>query len=120
MSVSRTTMTTSATIRDVLGTLVAPENYVCVVLEHMTECRKRHGSATVRIGITGQGLYPSHKILYSLEEGGEDVFGAWSDRTRFTETLHEDTWSSAHMTLSEVKELLADIRQIKRRVMVLG
>ena len=77
-------------------------------------CFKQHGDAYVRIGITGLGTHPSHKIVYTGTNGSEALFKAYAERTPFTENLHTHTWSSARMSIEEVKTFLGEIRGFKR------
>ena len=103
-----------STIRDVQPTLGAPEEYVRVVLGHLSACFKQHGNAYVRIGITGSGAFPSHKVVYTNADGGEVLFKAYAERTPFDTEIHIHTWSSARMSVKEVQTLLGEIRGFKR------
>jgi hypothetical protein len=69
---SRDPIPEDATIADVLGRLNAPERYVREVLGHMWECRKQHGAASVRIGVTGEGRAPHYQIEYPNPNGSGD------------------------------------------------
>jgi hypothetical protein len=103
-----------ATIRNVLPTLSNKDEYVRVVLGHMSECKKQHQNAFVRIGVTGQGKIPSHKIVYADPAGSEVFFKAWGEETLFTDVkIHENTWSTARMSWDEVRDLLGEIRGFK-------
>jgi hypothetical protein len=104
------------TIRDVLSTLTDKEEYARTVLEHLMACQSKHGrgNAFVRIGITGTGQFPSHKVTYDDPQGVEAVFDAYADRTRFTENLQVHTWSTARMSVEEVRALLGEMREFKR------
>ena len=101
------------TIRDVLPTLVDPEEFVRVIIGHLSQCSKLHLHATVRIGITGKGLYPSHKVMYDDADGKETLFGAFAESLRFTEKIGESNWSTARMTYAEVRSLMTEIRSVK-------
>ncbi len=99
-----------ATIADLVTTLQEPEEYVRVVLGNMHACKQKHKDAIVRIGITGQGRMPFHKITY-VENGSEKLFGAFDGRNAFTDVqIHTDTWSSKSMTYLEVQNLLGSLR----------
>jgi hypothetical protein len=99
-----------ATIADVAQTLLEPEEYVRVVLGNMHACKQKHKDAIVRIGITGQGKVPSHKVTYR-DNGDEKLFGAYDGRNPFTDVqIHTDTWSSNFMTYQEVQNLLGSLR----------
>ena len=102
------------TIRDVLPTLVDPEEFVRVIVGHLSQCFKQHQHATVRIGITGKGLYPSHKVVYDDSDGKETLFGAFAESLRFTENIGDSNWSTARMTYAEVRALMKEIQSIKR------
>jgi hypothetical protein len=106
----------TATIRDVQSTLEKPEEYVRVVLEHLMGCKRQHGSARVRIGITGMGKVPYHKIVYDGEDGAERLFGAYDGQHRFPEVApHDHAWSSVHMTVEDVRGILGELRTITGR-----
>jgi hypothetical protein len=57
-----------STLADVLATLAKPENYVRGMLENMYACKREHGNATARIGITGGGVAPNYRIEFEHEE----------------------------------------------------
>ena len=103
-----------STIRDVRPILAAPDEYIRVVLGHLMACFRQHGNAYVRIGITGLGTHPSHKIVYTDPKGDEMLFKAYAERTPFTENIQTHTWSSARMSVEEVKTLLGEVRGFKR------
>jgi HTH-type transcriptional regulator / antitoxin HigA len=50
------------------ATLARPESYVRGVLENMYECKREHGNAAARIGITGGGVAPNYKIEFEHKE----------------------------------------------------
>lgn len=104
----------NATIRDVLPTLTNKEEYVRIVLGHMRDRRTQHGHAFVRIGVTGSGKIPSHKIVYNDPEGNEILFDAWGENTPFRGVkIHEQTWSQTRMSWDEVSALIGEIRNYK-------
>ena len=43
------------------------------------DCNREHGTAAVRIGITGEGLYPNYRVEYR-EDTKIKVFSAYSGR----------------------------------------
>jgi hypothetical protein len=106
------------TIRDVVSTLADKEEYTRVVLEHLMACQSKHGkgNAHVRIGITGTGQFPSHKVIYDDPEGVETLFDAYAERTRFTENIQVHTWSTERMSVDEVRSLLGERRGFKQAV----
>jgi hypothetical protein len=61
------TITGDATIADIVGRLNKPMEYVRSVLEHMWECRREFGSASVRIGVMGEGRAPNYRLEYAKE-----------------------------------------------------
>ena len=110
------TLRPDATITDVLDTLHDREGYVRTVLGHMAACRSRHGNAIVRIGITGKGREPSHKVMYIGADGNELLFDAFGGTVSFGDSrVHEDTWSTSATTFEEVKLLIGKLRGFNAR-----
>ncbi len=109
-----------ATIREVLSTLKSPDAYVAGVFGKVNECRRAHGNAAVRIGVTGKGLMPYYRVIFDAEQGEPDIndriFGAYFDNhTPLEWTTAESSnalWSSRFMTYDEVRALLAEIRHL--------
>lgn len=100
-----------ATIEDVVPTLTTPKEYVRAIVSTMVPCFQKHGNATVRIGITGEGKMPFHKISFVGKDGKVEVFGAYSGESVFQDVkIHENTWSTSSMTYDEVRELLGKLR----------
>lgn len=100
-----------ATLADVRHTLLEPERHVATVLGTMSPCRKEHGNAHVRIGITGEGKVPYHKVAYLDESGNEQLYAAFDGKNKNEEYIvHEKTWSTKSMSFAEVQSLLGDIR----------
>jgi hypothetical protein len=62
------TLSQDATIADVLATLARAESYVRGMLENMYECKREHGNAVARIGITGGGVAPNYRIEFERNE----------------------------------------------------
>lgn len=56
-----------ATIADILGRLNKPEDYVRSVLANAWNCKRKVGSASVRIGITGEGRAPNYRLEYTKD-----------------------------------------------------
>jgi len=103
-----------STIRDVLNTLLKPEEYVRVVIGHMSACRRKHKNSFVRIGITGRGKIPSHKVVYDDPSGIEVLYKAYGEETEFTDVeVRISTWSTARMSYDDVGMLLGEIRGYK-------
>lgn len=104
-----------ATLADVRGSLSNAESHVATVLGTMSPCRKEHGNAHVRIGITGEGKEPYHKVVYFDGSGNECLYGAFIGKNAITDySIHEKTWSEKSMTFSEVQNLIGEIRGYKR------
>jgi hypothetical protein len=60
------TLIPDGTIADVLTTLSKPESYVRGMPEN--RCKREHGNAASRIGITGGGVAPNYRIEFENEE----------------------------------------------------
>lgn len=134
----------NVTIREIVGALHDPVEYVRQVFGNMMkvkharhECIQQHDEPVVRIGVTGQGAYPHYRVdpsadqLEVLEayeeydEGKENdyreyYFRAFHGRSHKELTwgimeLRGDSWSTGHMTLKEIRELLGELRGLKRR-----
>ncbi len=71
------TIANDATISDVVSDLNAPTAYVRGVLEHMWECKRQHGAAPVRIGVTGKGRAPHYRIEYPKNPSAASVFAVY-------------------------------------------
>ena len=122
-----------ATIRETLGSLLHPEEYVRRILEKMYECRSHRGSASVRIGVTGEGRAPNYRTEYLLD-GVRKVFAVYSglsheqredlgeltldnlfgDERMPDHALQGEHWSTRAMELGEVTALIGEIRGVKR------
>ncbi|TXN02310.1 hypothetical protein FV222_09660 [Methylobacterium sp. WL103] len=112
-----------ATIATVLSSLRNPERYVCGVLDQMFACRKAHGNAAVRIGVTGTGLMPYYRVIFDAEDGSADsndrIFGAYFDNHTPLEWKSSEAsnrlWSSRFMSFEEVQALLPQVRPSRVR-----
>ena len=101
----------NATIETIRHLLDDPEKFVRVVLGNMVPCRKEHGNAFVRIGITGEGKVPYHKIVWDDEAGAEQLYGSFDGKVMDEKyKVHVSTWSTARMSYEEVQALLGSIR----------
>lgn len=108
---SNKSITSDATLADVRHSLLNPERHVATVLGTMSPCRKEWGNAHVRIGITGEGKVPYHKIVYVDEGGVEKLYAAFDGKNKNEDYItHEKTWSTKSMSFEEVQALLGDIR----------
>jgi hypothetical protein len=112
-----------AKISDIIAKLDSPIEYVRRVLGNMGSCRKKHGTAFVRIGTTGRGVVPHYRVgpEFSLEVFNDnDVlaaqFVAFLGRSHkqlpwgFGE-LNGDNWSLGRMNYDEVQILLGSLRK---------
>lgn len=72
----------NVTIVDVVPTLTNPKEYVRAIVSTMSPCHQKHGNASVRIGITGEGKMPSHKVSFVGTDGKDELFGAYSRHGR--------------------------------------
>ena len=101
----------------------------------MTAVRREHGSAVVRTGTTGRGIFPHYRVdpgalqdalkkkfVLDEEDAGELInahFLAFHGRShkQFDWGILElrgEHWSDGQMTWEEVRELLGKLRQYKR------
>src|SRR5271166_1905243 len=112
-----------ATIADVLATLARPEGYVRRMLENMYECKREHGNATARIGITGGGVAPNYRIEFAPKGGIVGVFDGrshkriqWIDEIAQEDgvPVKEGHWSNRSMTIDEVSTFVGQIRKAKK------
>jgi hypothetical protein len=100
-----------ATLEDVRSTLTKPEDHVAMVLSTMQPCRRKHGNAQVRIGVTGTGKVPYHKVVYLDDDGAEQLFASFDGHNPdHKNKVHEHTWSTRAMSFAEVQGLLGRIR----------
>jgi len=123
-------LSVDATIADVRATLAKPEGYVRGMLEKMYECKREHGNATARIGITGGGVAPNYRIEFAL---GENPFGfkvgivgvfdgrrhkliEWIDEIAQEDGIQikDGHWSTRSMTVDDVSAFLGQIRATKK------
>ena len=101
-----------ATISDVWDKLANPQEYIEGVLKHLLDCKMTHGSAVVRIGVTGTGQKPYYWIMHLTPSGDRIPFAAYFDNhgpfsAENKEACEGTTWSSKVMTLKSVAALYA-------------
>jgi hypothetical protein len=103
------------TIATVLETLTNKEEYVRTVLANMAECRRQFGSCgRVYIGVTGGDKAPHHKITYINDRGNWQTFGAFNGKKPFKDVvIHDNSWSTAHMSIEDVQAVLGELRGFK-------
>jgi hypothetical protein len=106
-----------ATITDALPGIIGKEEYVRQIVGNLMECKRAHGNASVRIGVTGDGTAPYNRISYFNDAEKEIAFGAFVGASPFKNSMRvsDDTWSTASMTFAEVQALLGELRQFKVR-----
>jgi hypothetical protein len=104
-----------ATINDALPTIIEKEEFVRLILGNLMQCKRLHGNASVRIGVTGDGTAPYHRISYYNDAGIEVASGAFIGGSPFKNVtrVNDDTWSSTATTLAEVQAILGELRQFK-------
>lgn len=123
------------TIRDIIGSLAKPENYVRGVLSNMAEFRRRDIEPIVRIGTTGQGIYP-HYCLEPADRHDADPNDQLKALDQYCETLtafngrnHKpmewsfmeirgEHWSNGFMSFDEVQSLLGELRGYRGKNMI--
>jgi hypothetical protein len=127
-----------ATIRDVVGRLNKPAEYLRRVLEHMYECKREFETAFVRIGVTGNGRAPNYRIEYSKDSSGHWTYAVYNGLShqqiddlgdlgefllapleeieikRPDRSLQREHWSSRAMQWDEVAIVLGELRRRRR------
>jgi len=106
-----------ATITDALPGIIGKEEYVRQIVGNLIACKRAHGNANVRIGITGDDTAPYNRISYFNDAEKEIAFGAFVGASPFKSSMRvsDDSWSTASMTFAEVQALLGELRQFKVR-----
>jgi hypothetical protein len=100
-----------ATIASIQHLLADQEKFVRTVLGSMAKCRREHGNAFVRIGITGEGKVPYYKLIWDDGVGVEQLYGSFGGSVMDEKyKVHVDTWSTTRMSYKEVETLLGSIR----------
>lgn len=84
-------LASDATIADVVPTLQNPEEYLRVVLQNMFDCNQKHSRVLVRIGITGTGQVPYHKVSFIDPDGLENVYAAYDGKHPFKDAGTRDS-----------------------------
>lgn len=108
---ARDVIAPDSTLEDVEPTLLDAEKHVANVLWTMGACRKENGNALVRIGITGEGKAPFHKVTFLSGDDSEQLYGSYFGRNKDeTYQVHERTWSTRAMSYEEVQAQLGRIR----------
>jgi hypothetical protein len=111
----------NAMIADVVGRLLKPEEYVRSVLRHLYDCKRKHGAAWVRIGVTGEGKAPNYRTESDPGSGPDDArvyesFNGLSHKALSNEEkLVDENWSLAPTPLETIAELLGQTRNRSSR-----
>jgi hypothetical protein len=106
-----TPLPADATLETARPTLGKPEEHVRVILSNMAGCRKQHGNAHVRIGVTGKGRFPYHQIFY-LNDEAENLYGCFDGKRPFVPSEDASGWSTESMSFEQVQALLGSIRKV--------
>jgi hypothetical protein len=121
-------MPPDATLAYVMSTLARPEDYVRGMLRNLYDCKREHGGASARLGLTGGGVSPHYRIefplqLEALPNVSNGIFGAfdgrshklidWIDEASQSEgsILWDEHWSTNPMGIGDVTAFLAYIRR---------
>ncbi len=108
----------SATIKDVLHTLRDPVEYVRGVLGNFYACGLSTEQSSVRIGVSGNGIVPNYKIEI---QSNYDIYFMCSGMTHKVKSRQwysmfgGESWSDNYMTFSEVRDLLGQLRGVRRQ-----
>ena len=105
----------NATLRDVSRTLDDAEEFVRRVSGVMWEAHKAHGDIVMRLGITGAGRRPNYRLeTASNGQPFEAIDGnnhePWPPGFDYGAPAN---WSTATMTLDDVRSLLGELRAIR-------
>lgn len=130
-----------ATITVIRGRLSDPDAYLRGVLGNMILCRKRYGTAVVRIGTSGEGRAPHYRVQpaetyvdATMREvfavGDPEALAREEERTNTSlytayhgksheplkwgkKELQDVSWSDRWMNIEQVQSLLGEVRGIK-------
>ena len=121
-----TTLSNKVTIADVLHTLAQPEEYVRGVLANVFRSELDRDRLVVRIGVTGEGLWPNYKFDYidtdnTFELEFEETFEIYNGRSheQITHFGPDDikgmNWSLNHLGFADVQALLGALREARKK-----
>lgn len=114
---ARDSIPADATIDSISDLLENPEKFARTVLGTMHPCLKEHGNAFVRIGITGEGKSPYHKVIYDDGDGHEHLYGSFAGKVMDqTYKVHEQTWSTVRSSYADVQDLIGTITGYNSRL----
>ncbi len=118
-------ITPSSRVSDLINVLSDPVAYVSGVLSNFAFYGYDRDASTVRIGITGTGIFPNYKIEEPSVPGQFDMIAipgrTFSGRNhrQMTELddheRHDENWSTARMSFAELDALFSNLSQSKVR-----
>lgn len=123
------TLAPNATLADVAGTLLKPDDYVRIAYFKMKELEKEHGPLVLRIGIMGTGKVPhyrfdelSRSVIFDREHIHSIPVAAFNGRNHEPlvpegeepDILHERNWSTRGLNFADIEDVFRKIRGITR------
>jgi len=104
------TLTEEDTLITVYNGLTHPRAYAVGALHKMRACRREHGNASVRIGITGSGQKPCFRVTYMDAGGAEQIYGSWWDTgdALVREDAQNQNWAQAIVDFAALENFLAE------------
>lgn len=98
------------TIITVFDRLTNQRSYATGALHRMNLCRREHGNAHVRIGITGSGQKPCFRVIYLDADGAEQIYGSWWDTgdPLVKEDAINQNWADATVDHKTLEDFLAN------------
>ena len=98
----------AATIATAWPSLSNQRDYIANVRHKMLTCKNKHGSAMVKIGVTGTGQKPCYRIWYYDSLGQEAVYGSYWDMhdPLVNEYAINNNWSTTSMDFEAVDQLM--------------
>lgn len=95
-----------AILSDLVHKLDRMEDRLPLHSANMADCEEVHGTAFLRIGVTGEGSHPNILIEYDVADGPPVVYGTyyWTGTPLVSSLAGE--WSERRMTLAAVRALL--------------
>lgn len=100
----------NSTVASIWTRLTNQRDYVAGVRHKAERCRKVHGNAYVKIGVTGSGQKPCYRVSYMTADGAEKIFGSYWDMHEplDNERAVNTNWSTAAMTFQEIHTLMLE------------
>ena len=104
-------------LRELVGSLSNPEEHVRKVISTMSPCDKDYGNAHVRIGVTGRGKTPYHKVFYLAADGREEPYGTvYGERRDDSFEAGRGAWSARSSSYEDILTLIGEIRGFSKKV----